>query len=96
VVSDITSGLNALNRPVVNPNLLAHELGHVLGGVHPSENPGADLWRPLDEENILSPSGAAWLPIDKRNPLHNCVSAYNVAAEPDTAINATCVITPDP
>lgn len=67
------------NQNAGNPFLLAHEIGHVLGGLHPGI-PGHDgLWAG-DNESILVPSGSNQThnPFPKNTP-RNCRQAKNDA-----------------
>ncbi|MFN3980840.1 MAG: hypothetical protein ACK4SA_10710 [Caldilinea sp.] len=61
-----------------NTRILAHELGHALGGVHHNDNPQLVQWRG-DDNSILTPSGAVHLLNPDRNTRHNCVSARHPA-----------------
>src|SRR6185369_14133498 len=48
-------------RSTGNPNLLAHEIGHVLGGLHPNSPPDPPNWI-ADEDTVLEPSGSPGQP----------------------------------
>ncbi len=61
-----------------NTRILAHELGHALGGVHHNDNPQSVQWRG-DDNSILTPSGSVHLLNPDRNTRHNCVSAKHPA-----------------
>jgi hypothetical protein len=66
------------NRNAGNPNLLAHELGHVLSGLHPGETPTSVSWV-ADAGTVLEPSNSASLPNPGQNSLRNCRQARNPA-----------------
>lgn len=89
VISD-HSVRNIGGGKTINLSLLAHELGHVLGAVHPSETPPEGRWKG-EPASIMA---AAW---NTRNPLQNCVEAYNAVAVPaSTPPMSTCPMKPDP
>lgn len=93
VVSDMTSGRNPVTEvSSTNPNLLAHEMGHVLGGVHPDQLPSGVLWRPQGAPNVMKASGVSYEPNSPCNPLSNCIDASNTAAsfKGMTVANASC------
>ena len=73
-----------------NPNLLAHEIGHALGGDHPHGH-GSILW-PGDPGTILEPSGAVGKPNPSRNTLSNCCQVRNSGL----VTGHRCRMTPDP
>lgn len=96
VVSDHILGDDGFGTLSTNPALLAHELGHVLGGVHPNELPQITEWLGA-MPSILEASGIPWQMASDRNPLENCVHAYNVAAQPHSdPPTPDCVMSPDP
>jgi hypothetical protein len=74
----------------INLSLLAHESGHVLGAVHPSETPPEGRWKGAANSIMAATSNV-------RNPLQNCLSAYNAVAAPvNTPAIPTCPMSPDP
>jgi len=50
-----------------NPNLLAHEIGHVLGGLHPGDSQEEGFWVP-EVGTVLDPSRSSHVPNPERNP----------------------------
>lgn len=76
------------NRNDGNPNLLAHELGHVLAGGHPAEPSDSKRWA-ADPDTVLQPSNSPNLPNPGRNTLNNCRQARNPALVPTG--NACCI-----
>ncbi|HEV2843379.1 MAG TPA: hypothetical protein VG477_00920 [Thermoanaerobaculia bacterium] len=76
------------NRNDGNPNLLAHELGHVLAGGHPAEPSNSKRWAG-DPDTVLQPSNSPNLPNPSRNTLNNCRQARNPALI--TTGNACCI-----
>lgn len=92
VITD--SVVNQAGEPL-NPNLLAHELGHVLHGLHPDDAPMNAWWNPIgsDGRTIMSPTGDPAVRNRSKNTLHNCLNADN-----DALITGTvdgCIV-PDP
>jgi hypothetical protein len=74
------------------PHLLAHELGHVLAGVHPLDTAVSIFWQGdigTVMEGILQPCD----PIPERNTENNCVRAHNPALE--SLIALPCRFTSD-
>ena len=69
------------NRNSGNPNLLAHELGHVLGGRHSGASTISHLWTG-DPGTVLDPSNSPNSPNPSRNTLNNCRRARNPALVP--------------
>jgi len=61
-----------------NPHLLAHEVGHVLGGLHPGNRPSPPSWL-ADSDTVLEPSGLPNKPNPGTNTLRNCRRANNAA-----------------
>jgi|SRR4051812_29604910 len=90
------SGGSALAKVVMmirnagNPNLLAHELGHVLAGLHPGHAPVGNKWV-ADPGTVLEPSSSPNSPNPSLNTLSNCRRARNPALSPT---GATCCIKP--
>lgn len=76
------------NRNSGNPNLLAHELGHVLAGRHPGGSTASNLWT-ADPGTVLEPSNSPSSPNPSRNTLNNCRQARNPALVPTG--NACCI-----
>ncbi len=76
------------NRNSGNPNLLAHELGHVLAGRHPGASTVSPLWT-ADPGTVLDPSNSPSSPNPSRNTLNNCRRARNPALVPTG--NACCI-----
>jgi hypothetical protein len=78
------SATTALARVVIsndnagNPNLLAHELGHVFGGLHPEDPEQLGFWRG-EHGTVLDPSGSSHQPNPDRNTPENCRRILNVA-----------------
>ena len=77
----VTTSLSRIvmsNQNVGNPTLLAHEIGHVLGGLHPGHRQEG-LWEG-DAKSILDPSGSSHLPNPfPRNTANNCRNVRNDA-----------------
>jgi len=76
------------NRNSGNPNLLSHELGHVLGGRHPGASTVSHLWV-ADPGTVLDPSNSPSSPNPSRNTLNNCRRARNPALV--ATGNACCI-----
>lgn len=73
----------------INLSLLAHESGHVLGAVHPSDTPPEGRWKGAANSIMAATSNV-------RNPLQNCVDAYNAVAAPvNSPATPTCTMRPD-
>jgi hypothetical protein len=67
------------NQNVGNPTLLAHEIGHVLGGLHPDDQERDGLWVAA-AGTILDPSGSSHLPnLHPTNNANNCQNIRNDA-----------------
>lgn len=76
-----TTGLARIvisNNNAGNPNLLAHELGHVFGGLHPHDPEQEGFWR-AEEGTVLDPSGSSNQPNPANNPAANCRQIRNAA-----------------
>ena len=76
-----------------NPNLLAHEMGHVLGGRDPNESSGG--WE-AHLHTVMHPGGAPWRPIPAVNTLGHCLGAYNSAEVLDETKDDCLTPDPDP
>ncbi len=79
-----------MNRNAGNPNLLAHELGHVFAGLHPGRSPVGNKWV-ADPGTVLEPSNSPNAPNPSLNTLNNCRRARNPALSPT---GAACCIQP--
>lgn len=84
--------VNGTNAPP-NPNLLAHEMGHVLHGLHPEDMERNNWWIPIDSNTVMAQSGNIMLANLALNTLFNCQQAKN-----DALITGTVdgCMTPDP
>jgi hypothetical protein len=60
-----------------NPFLLAHEIGHVLSGVHPEEPTVNEQWKG-EADTILQPSGSIGKANPAKRPAEYCCKRYNV------------------
>lgn len=61
-----------------NPNLLAHELGHVFAGLHPNQNSSTFFWKG-DVKTVLQATLYSGQKNPDRNTLSNCGHAHNPA-----------------
>lgn len=77
----ITDSVVDNNGDPLNPNLLAHELGHVLHGLHPDDPPLTGWWNALaaDGRTIMSPTGDPAVRNRSKNTFFNCAHAENTA-----------------
>lgn len=78
------------DRNAGNPNLLAHEIGHVLGGDHPGNGGGRwGLWEG-ERDTVLEFSGTTTLVSPDSNTLSNCCQVFNSGLRP----GGSCTMTP--
>lgn len=77
-----------------NPQLLAHELGHVFLGLHLTDNARAKWWFPPDNNTVLTPSGSVNLRNPARNPDTNCRQAYDSGIAVLVTGNVPCCLDP--
>lgn len=59
-----------------NITLLAHELGHVLSGIHPCCPPSSGEWV-ATRNSVLEPTGNLKMPSPAENALQDCLAAKN-------------------